>query len=306
LSGWLFSRRRRVVAIMGILLVAGLYFWRWQASQDEFQFTILPLNGAHSMFVQGRGRQDDWLIDCGSTNSVEFVTKPFLRARGANRVPRLLLTHGDLRCIGGAETLDQLFGVGEIYTSSIRFRSATYRNLVADLERQPGRRQIINRGDKAGVWRVLHPLPADKFPQADDNALVLLGEFHGTRVLLLSELGRPGQEALMQREVDLRADIVVAGLPERTEPLCDALLDAVQPRVIIVADSEFPATKRAGPRLRKRLEQQNAPVFYTRSAAAITLTIGKSGWELRLMNGRRLTSEALKSAPTVLEENGDR
>ena len=28
------------------------------------------------------------------------------------------------------------------------------------------------------------------------------------------------------------------------EPLCEALLDAVQPRVIIVADSEFPATER--------------------------------------------------------------
>jgi beta-lactamase superfamily II metal-dependent hydrolase len=285
LSGWLFARQRRVWSIVGMVIAAALYFWHWHASRAEFQLTILPLNGAHSVFVDGPGKKDDWLIDCGNTNSVEFVAKPFLRAQGVNHLPRLLLTHGDLRYVGGTETLNQLFGVGEIYTSSIRFRSAKYRDLLSSLERTPGRRHIINCGDEAGVWQVLHPDPNDKFPQADDNALVLFGEFHGTRVLLLSDLGRPGQETLLARQPDLHADIVVSGLPEQTEPLSNALLDAVHPRLIIVADSEFPATKRASPRLRERLDQRSASVLYTRSTGAVTLTIGKAGWTARAMNG---------------------
>jgi competence protein ComEC len=277
-----------------MVIVAALYFWHWQVSRAQFQLTILPLNGAHSVFVDGPGQKDDWLIDCGNTNSVEFVTKPFLRAQGVNHVPRLLLTHGDLRYVGGTETLNQLFGVGEIYTSSIRFRSAKYRDLMSRLEHSPGRHHVINRGDEAGVWHVLHPDPSDKFPQADDNALVLFGEFHGTRVLLLSDLGRPGQEALRARQPDLRADIVVTGLPEQTEPLSNALLDAVQPRLIIVADSEFPATKRASPRLRERLAQRSASVLYTRFNGAVTVTIGKAGWDLRAMEGQRLSSGNLE------------
>lgn len=294
LSGWLIAHQRRVWSIVAIVIVAAWSLWHWQKARTEFQLTILPLNGAHSVFVDGPGQRDDWLIDCGNTNSVEFVTKPFLRAQGVNRVPHLLLTHGDLRYAGGTETLNNLFGVGKIYTSSIRFRSAKYRDLISNLEQTPGRRHIINRGDEAGVWRVLHPEAGDKFPQADDNALVLLGDFHGTRVLLLSDLGRPGQEALLARQRDLRADIVVAGLPEQTEPLCDALLDAIQPRLIIVADSEFPATKRASPSLRKRLAQRSASVLYTRFTGAVTLTVGKSGWKLHAMDGQRFSSGNLE------------
>src|SRR6185295_9696978 len=104
----------------------------------------------------------------------------------------------------------------------------------------------------------------DKFPRADDSSIVLLGTFPGTRVLLLSDLGRPGQEVLLKRERELRADLVVAGLPEQTEPLCEALLERIQPRVVVVADSEFPATKRASAGLRERLAQPGTQVVYTR------------------------------------------
>src|ERR1051325_11748141 len=92
---------------------------------------------------------------------------------------------------------------------------------------------------------VLHSEASDNFPQADDKPVVLSGAFGRARVLLLSDLGRPGQEALIERTADLRADIVVTGLPVQTEALGDALLDAIQPRVIVVSDSEFPVSERA-------------------------------------------------------------
>ena len=306
LSGWLIARRRRVWSSVAIAVVAALCFWRWQSSRAHYQITVLPLNGAHSLFVDGPGQETDWLIDSGNTNSVEFVTKPFLRAQGVNEVPRLLLSHGDLRHVGGTETLDQLFSVGAFYTSSIRFRSLKYRDLMSNLEQTPSRRRMINRGDTAGVWRVLHPATGDKFPQADDNALVLLGEFQGTRVLVLSDLGRPGQDALLTREKDLHADVVVVGLPEQTEPLSDPLLDSIQPRLVVVADSEFPATKRASPRLRERLAKQNAVVLYTRFTGAVSLTLRYSGWTARAMDGTRLAWQGGNAAPIDLNDVGRR
>ena len=206
-----------------------------------------------------------------------------------NRVQRLVLTHGDLRSSGGAELLNELFGIGEIYTSPARFRSMAYREIVAEFEKQPRRHQIISRGDTAGCWQVLHPDATDDFERADDASLVLLGNFYGTRVLLLSDLGREGQSALLSRTNDLRADIVIAGLPDEGEPLCDALLDAAQPKVIVIADSEFPATRRAGPELRARLEQRGIPVIYTRTAGAVTILSRPDGWELRTMDGQKIS-----------------
>lgn len=294
LSGWLFAKPRWKWSLAGIVVVAVVYLARWQVSRDEVRMTVLPLNGAHAVFADAAGRRNDWLIDCGHTNAVAFVTKPFLRAQGVNRVSRLTLTHGDLRYVGGFQPMEELFGVEEVYTSPVRFRSTAYRRIVSDLEVTPDRRKLIQRGDAAGAWRVLHPAPEDKFPQADDNALVLLGDFTGTRLLLLSDLGRPGQEALMQRETDLRADIVVSGLPEQSEPLSDALLERIQPKVVILADSEYPATKRAGARLRERLERRGGNVIYTRFSGAVTIILSEAGWELSAMDEQRLSAKTLK------------
>lgn len=287
LSGWLFAKPRRawsVAAVVGLILAA---IARWQLARDEVRLTVLPLNGAHAVWVDADGRRNDWLFDCGNTNSVEFVTKPFLRAQGVNRLPSLLLRHGDLRYVGGVEPLHEDFGLRDVYTSPVRFRSPTYRRILDDLDPQVPHR-LVHRGDRLGAWRVLHPEPDDKFSQADDAALVLLGEFHSTRVLLLSDLGRPGQETLMRREADLRADIVVTGLPEQTEALSVTLLERIQPKVIIVADSEFPATKRASVTLRARLDRAPAKVFYTRTSGAVTLEFDKSGWTLCSMQDGEL------------------
>jgi ComEC/Rec2-related protein len=282
MSGWLLAPNRRAWTAVGLVLVSLVYLGRWQAMRSSFELTILPLGGGHSVFVNAAGSNNDWLIDCGNTNTVEFLLKPFLHAQGVNKVQRLALTHGDLRHVGGAEPVSEEFRVNEILTSSVRFRSPAYRRIVANIKGNPHRHTEINRGDEVAPWSVLHPAADDNFSQADDGALVLLGTFHATKVLLLSDLGRRGQEILLSRSNDLRADIVVTGLPVQTEPISDALLDAIQSKVILVADSEFPATERAKPTLRERIEARGVPVFYGRNVGAMTVKIRPKGWKLNL------------------------
>jgi len=131
--------------------------------------------------------------------------------------------------------------------------------------------------------------------------LVLYGTINGTRILLLSDLGRPGQEALLERTPDLRADIVVSGLPVKTEPLCDPLLDALQPRVIIVTDSEFPVSKKASSKLCDRLARRNIPVIYTSSAGAVTIQFQASRWDLRTMS--RIKADGQNKTPPEYRRN---
>jgi ComEC/Rec2-related protein len=286
LSGWLFAPKRRIWGVAVLILIGTICFWRWEQSRNETKLTVLPLNGGHCVFVDAPGRKNDWLVDCGNDSAFEFTLKPFLRAQGVNKIPRLILTHGDSRNIGGAESLNELFGVREIYTSSIRFRSRVYREIIAEFEKPPTHHQVINRGDTAGCWRVLYPDVTNDFPRADDNTLVLQGIFPGARVLLLSDLGHDGQSALLARTNDLRADIVIAGLPNEGEPLCNALIGAIHPKVVVIADSEFPATRRAGRELKERLAGRNVPVIYTRTAGAVTIVTRPKGWELRTMDGQ--------------------
>ena len=289
MSGVAFRKQWRIATMICVVFIAVFYGWRWQAARSTTTLTVLPLNGGHAVFIQSGQSADDLLIDCGDTNAVDFITKPFLHAQGVNHLPQLALTQGDIRDMGGAQSVCELFSVGQVITSPARFRSSVYRQTITTLNQTPGRHKIVNLGATIGAWTVLHPAATNQFSKADDNALVLKGEIYGARILLLSDLGRPGQSALLERTNDLRADIVVAGLPGDSEPLSDALLDAIQPKVIMIADSQFPATRRASPALRERLAQRNIPVIYTRDSGAVTLTIRPSGWELQTMDEQKIS-----------------
>jgi beta-lactamase superfamily II metal-dependent hydrolase len=69
------------------------------------------------------------------------------------------------------------------------------------------------------------------------------------------------------------------------------LLDAIQPKVVVIADSEFPTTRRAGPKLRARLEQRTIPVIYTRTAGAVTILLRPDGWKLRTMAAQKISNQ---------------
>lgn len=291
LSGWLLKKENRRWAVaLAVLVVAGLG-WEWQRERTQFDLTVLPLNGGHAVHVDGAGREHDWLLDCGDTNSVNFVTTPFLHAHGVNALPRLALTHGDLQHVGGAQLLWHQFPVAKTFTSPIRFRSTTYRAIAEALDAMPEHHGVLSRGGANCCWTVLHPDRDDSFPQADDASLVLLGEIQGTRVLLLGDLGRPGQETLLKRYPDLHADIVITGLPEQGEALCNGLIKATKPKLIVIADSEFPATKRASFALCGRLTRTHIPVIYTRSAGAATISIQPGAWKARTMDGLLFDSD---------------
>ena len=100
-----------------------------------------------------------------------------------------------------------------------------------------------------------------------------------------SDLGRPGQNAVLERWPELRADIVVTGLPAQNEALSDAFLDRVQPRIVIVADSEYPVWERASQKFCQRLAKRKTPVLYTRSGGAAVIELRGKHWEIRTMSG---------------------
>ena len=286
-TGWLFQpagRHWKIAGFGAVLVLCGWNSWR---ELSVTRLTIIPANGALAIYCDTAGTKQDWLLDTGTTNTVQFVTKAFLRGQGVNRLNALALSHGDLHHVGGAESIAAEFRPRHICVSPIRFRSTTYRKIMAGFQQTPDLVNTVSTGKRLGSWTILHPDKGDRFPQADDNALVLLGEFRGAKVLLLSDLGRLGQAALLERHPELRADIVVTGLPTATEALGDTLLDSLRPRIIIVADAEFPASERANPKLRERLAKGKVPVIYTRDTGTAVLELRGSRWKIQTMSGAK-------------------
>ena len=294
LSGIVFTQRWRKWSCAGALAVAvGWLAWAW-AGRDAIRLTILPIRGG-AAFLDEPGSRRDLLVDCGDADAFQWALKPFLRSQGVNRLSSLLLTHGDVAHAGSAELVRNQFRIREIFASSAPFRSKVYRDLIADLQRMSaGFRQVV-RSDKVGRWTLLHPSAEDRFPQGANNAMAMRCELHGAQVLLLSDLGRLGQRALLGREPHLQTDIMIAGLTTNGDALGDALVRAANPRILIVACSDFPASSAPSRKLRDRLAGLGIPVIYTSDSGAAVLTFRPDGWTLRTMDG----NETHSAAPSI-------
>lgn len=263
-----------LLSLGAVVAIAGARHWH---HRSDWHIHVLPAHGGDTLWIEGPGRRDDTLLDTGDALSAEFLTAPWLRAQGVNRLPHLVLSHGDARHVSGATNILEQFRPRSVSTGPIRSRSPAYRKIQDGLARNEIPGHPLRRGDRWGPWTVLHPAGEDRFPLADDQALVLRLEVHGLRVLLCSDLGSEGQRVLVERESDLRADIVIAGMPGRNEPLGDALLDAIQPRLILLSASGTPANERVSRTLESRLQRHRIPWFTTGTHGALSLRITPHG-----------------------------
>ncbi|MGA4577987.1 ComEC/Rec2 family competence protein [Limisphaera sp. VF-2] len=282
-GGWKSARGRVGWAVVAAMWLGWLGWQRWEESR-EVRLTALPTSRAAVLWVEGPGREGTWLINCGRDEDVDFLVEPFLRAQGMNRVPALVLAHGSADSVGGAARLGERPGVNTVWIPATDARSKVYREVVRRLEETPGRVRSVTQGQAMGPWRVLHPDEKDRFTRAADGALVLLGRWHEVRVLWLGALGREGQERLLTRHDDLRAELLILGGASDPGRL-PALLSRVKPEFVVVLDGRPGSPLRESDPVRTVLAQAPVPVWYSSREGAVQIRVAKSGWELRSMRG---------------------
>lgn len=280
LTGWLFRPKIKWPVVIVILALGVCWLAPRMTESKIAHLHCLPLNGGAALFADNAGAGQSQLFDCGNAHAVESVIKPFLRAQGVNSLDAFALTVAHVQDGGGAEALLTNFPARRVFINAIRGRSSSYRQTIDAVKRNAGC-QPLQAGDDAQGWSVLHPGANTRLGDADDNALVFRREINGHAILLLSALARKGQDSLTARQPDLRAEIVIASLPAQDEPLCEPLLQSIQPRLIIIVDSEFPATRRASAKLRERLAAHHVPVLYCHDTGALKLSLWPGGWNVK-------------------------
>src|SRR4029078_2132257 len=117
-----------------------------------------------------------------------------------------------------------------VFASPVPLRSTKYREALSTFEVTAQLSRRATNGPKLEFWNVLYPGTSDRFTRADDSSVVVAAAINGVRVLLLSQLSRIGQNALLRHHPELHADVVIAGLPQIGEPLASELVGAIHPK----------------------------------------------------------------------------
>ena len=212
------------------------------------EITALDLNEGAAVHV--RMAKADWLFDAGSERDFKRVLRGYLRARGVDRLDGLLLTHGDATHIGGAGPVLTGFRPRQLVDSPLPDRSIVHRRLVAQCAERSIPRKLIVAGDEFRLSRhvtarILFPPPEFRGRMADDQALVVQLMLPGNRrVLLMSDNGGATERALLERQVDLRSDLLIKGQHHSGVSGSSEFLDAVQPAAIIATARESAENQR--------------------------------------------------------------
>ena len=260
---------RRIVTVSLVIVLGISWLGSILIGRPLATITVLPCTGTPAL-VQVAGERN-LLIDASTERDADYTVKRFLHAQGLGSLDNLLLTHGDVQNVGGFPTIWDEFKPAAVLTSSSRARSPSYRQALRLLEENPRRWKVVATDDQFHGWTVLHPPRGRGLPRADDNCVVLKRTLGRWTILHVAELGRDGQKQLLESGADLDADIIIAGMPERDEPLEDELLKAISPRAIILGTSRYPHHAAGTPDLKARLERTGAIVFYLMETDAVTI-----------------------------------
>lgn len=255
-----------------------LFFWPPQRpAAGELWVTALDVGQGMALLAETRSAAV--LYDAGPRYSPQAdagtrVILPYLRARGIDRIDLLVLSHSDSDHSGGAGSLLRGIEVNAVLTS-IEARDP----LLADATRV----QRCEAGQQLALGglavHVLHPTAAAYADKVASNArsCVVQVRVGPWRLLLPGDLPQASESALLARQPDLRADLLVAPHHGSRQSSGDALVQAVAPRWVVVQAGYRNRFGHPDPAVVGRYESVGAQVLRTDRGGALQWRFGADG-----------------------------
>ena len=277
-GAWIFAPRAVPARWLGLLLLMpSMVVQRdrptvgvvWLTAYDVGQGSALLVETATNTLLYDTGPRMGPAMDAGSR-----VLVPSLRARGIDRLDKLMISHADEDHIGGAATVLRDLDVAQ-----------TLASLPLDHPMQ-SRVQPCHEGLTWVVddvrFDVLHPFdpPAPRPARAAGSATnamscVLAVTAPGGRVLLTGDLEAPQERALLDRlgPEGLRADILVVPHHGSKTSSTAEFLAAVAPRQAVFQLGWHNHYRHPHPMVLERYDQASIPILRTDRDGAIRIAL---------------------------------
>lgn len=259
--------------------------------QPPARLTVFDLSTGGAQLL--RTPQAAWLFDTGTAYDAERIIEPALRRAGIGRLTGLVLTHGDNEHVGGAAYLNLQARPDRIVESVLRDRSRVRRSWHAVLQAGGQSKALVLPGDRLRLDRytevhILSPENRRGARTADDQVVAARIDTGAFRVLLMSDAGAETENHLARHQADaLRSDILVLGRHGEDVFATETFLEAVQPRVIILAARDPFRDGSDEAALRARLTATGAEIFTQDDCGAVITTFHRDRADLRSFLGDR-------------------
>ena len=259
---------------LGAIALLPLLVWPGERpGAGELWLTALDIGQGAAVVVETR--EQAWLYDAGprysqESDAGERVVLPYLRSRGIRVLDGVIVSHLDQDHSGGVASVLRGIEVRRVISSITSghpvLGGISAERCVAGMQWSSGDLQ----------WSILHPSASDYERRSTTNAMSCIAFVHSgaTTVLLTGDLPGREEQALVVREADLHATLLMVPHHGSRSSSSAALLAAVQPAA---------AVAQAG--YRNRFGHPHAEVLarYAERGIALTRTdhAGAAQWRFR-------------------------
>jgi competence protein ComEC len=206
----------------------------------------------------------------------------YLRAHNITRIDHLVVSHNDADHIGGNAAIIEYYeteanGIGAVYDPGIAASTQTYRAYLDAIEAHDVTLYETREGDSirfegvdVGVWGPPEPYLSSE--ARNENSIVLKLSFGKTSMLLTGD-AEDDQEAYLIEEYGerLNATVLKAGHHGSSSSTSPALLDAVQPQMVVISSAYDSQYGHPTQELLERLSTREIPAYWTATHGDIVL-----------------------------------
>lgn len=214
--------------------------------------TMLDVGQGDSYLIELPYRKEVYLIDTGGT--IDYfdeewrkrkrtfdvganIVVPTLKERGISRIDRLVLTHGHIDHIGGAEQLSKAIKINEVLYGQGPVEGEEERVILKELMKQGAKLTFVKEGmgwkSGSAAFSVLSPIGTE----IDLNArsIVLYAEMEDVSFLFTGDLEEKGEKRLVSTYPHLKADILKVGHHGSRTSTSEQFLDQVSPKAAFIS-----------------------------------------------------------------------
>lgn len=211
----------------------------WQLPDMRFHIYFLDVGQGDSIFII-TPENHQILIDGGPDNKVlEELAKvmPFFD----KSIDMLILTHPDLDHVGGLVELVKRIKVDNVMLTGIEMDSSTYFEFLKELTSQNV--NIIFAEAKNDIsfgevfFDVLYPfenISGEDFDSVNNTSIAVKIYVADSKILLTGDLEIEGEQMLIDKHIDLSADIYKAGHHGSRSSSSLKFLQMVKPKIVVI------------------------------------------------------------------------
>jgi competence protein ComEC len=243
-------------------------------SQDTLMIYDLDYGAEAACFTSTQG--NSIMIDAGGKFGLEGTIGTSLNRLGM-RPDSIIFTHADASHVAPPELMREMFPVRQVVLGMPR----THKSVAKNWEKidaaihliKPHRGTCLKLGEGVNAEVLLSPHDGLIGTIADDQCLVFMLHWQGWKILWLGDAGRLSEQALLESGIDLKADLIVAGLHQSDFSLTKPFIDTVAPQAIIIP--RLAGSKMDSSRLEQvqRLRNTSIKIIDRQQTGGLTLSI---------------------------------